>query len=35
MVGEKSRIILALRREVETGSAGLQPARTTLANGDD
>jgi len=31
----KTTCILALRWEAETGSAGEQPARTTLANGDD
>jgi len=33
--GAKTICILALRWEAETGSAGEQPARTTLANGDD
>jgi transposase InsO family protein len=32
---EKTRCILAPRWEAETGSAGEQPVRTTLANGDD
>ncbi len=31
----KTTCILALRWEAETGSAGEQPARTTLVNGDD
>jgi hypothetical protein len=32
---DKTTCILALRWEAETGSAGEQPARTTLVNGDD
>jgi hypothetical protein len=32
---DKTTCILTLRWEAETGSAGEQPARTTLANGDD